>query len=177
MLNHLRHALIYRALIYLGGISLTCVSYPAPASVIYEFDGTVTTGFIDTPMSFTFTSPDFLTSPTFVPFSALDTCKWELIFQQDCYGVNFDPDFDWPEGNEMIWYDLSAGGGPGFLFPNGSFTTPGTFQSIAGGVAVLKVTETSAVPEPATWTMVLLGFGALGFTARRCRKGALRQAA
>lgn len=34
-----------------------------------------------------------------------------------------------------------------------------------------------AVPEPATWAMMLFGFGAIGFTMRRKRAAALRQLA
>lgn len=39
-----------------------------------------------------------------------------------------------------------------------------------------NITITQAVPEPATWTMMLLGFGAIGFAMRR-RKPALAMAA
>ncbi len=35
-----------------------------------------------------------------------------------------------------------------------------------------SVVQTSAVPEPATWTMMLMGFGAIGATLRR--RSALR---
>jgi len=34
---------------------------------------------------------------------------------------------------------------------------------------VVRVTVTDAVPEPATWAMMLLGFGAVGFAMRRGR--------
>jgi PEP-CTERM motif len=36
----------------------------------------------------------------------------------------------------------------------------------------LTFTPNSAVPEPATWAMMLLGFGAIGFQLRRKRSGA-----
>lgn len=32
----------------------------------------------------------------------------------------------------------------------------------------------NSVPEPSTWTMMLMGFGAVGFSMRRSRKGTLR---
>ena len=38
-------------------------------------------------------------------------------------------------------------------------------------------TLTAAVPEPGTWAMMLLGFGAIGFSMRRKRPVALLQAA
>jgi len=39
------------------------------------------------------------------------------------------------------------------------------------------ITITNAVPEPATWAMMLLGFGAVGFSMRRRRRIALTQLA
>jgi len=45
-------------------------------------------------------------------------------------------------------------------------------------IASIKVTETvSAVPEPQTWAMMLLGFGAVGGALRARRKGMVRLAA
>jgi hypothetical protein len=54
----------------------------------------------------------------------------------------------------------------------GTFTlniqgTPGTQNgSLSGNVAF---TAAAAVPEPGTWAMMLLGFGAIGFSMRRRR--------
>lgn len=48
--------------------------------------------------------------------------------------------------------------------------TPGTYvYSLfdASGVPVDTVTVNIGVPEPATWAMMLLGFGAIGFAVRR----------
>lgn len=57
-------------------------------------------------------------------------------------------------------YTLSIGG------------TRGTTGSFGGNVAFQN-----AVPEPATWAMMLLGFGAVGFAMRRRRVGVLAQVA
>ena len=38
----------------------------------------------------------------------------------------------------------------------------------------LTFTPTAPVPEPATWALMLLGFGAIGFAMRRRRKDAVR---
>ncbi|QNP44517.1 PEP-CTERM sorting domain-containing protein [Sphingomonas daechungensis] len=41
----------------------------------------------------------------------------------------------------------------------------------------IVVNPTPAVPEPATWAMMLIGFGAVGFSMRRGRRiGILQQA-
>ncbi len=43
---------------------------------------------------------------------------------------------------------------------------------------IVRATVTSAVPEPATWAMMLIGFGAVGYSLRRRRSaGALPQVA
>ena len=42
---------------------------------------------------------------------------------------------------------------------------------------VLRVTVTPAVPEPGTWAMMLMGFGAAGYAMRRRRAPVLAQAA
>lgn len=45
------------------------------------------------------------------------------------------------------------------------------------GVSNAQIFATGAVPEPATWAMMLLGFGGMGMTMRRRRKPALAQIA
>lgn len=59
---------------------------------------------------------------------------------------------------------------------SGSGFMGGAFGQVAG---TLSVTELSAaVPEPGTWAMMLLGFGAVGFSMRKARKAkAVLQAA
>ena len=59
----------------------------------------------------------------------------------------------------------------GWKFDPGSFASLGTFQSTADApfaYGTLVVSELNpAVPEPATWAMMLVGFGAVGFAMRR----------
>ncbi|WP_126174517.1 PEPxxWA-CTERM sorting domain-containing protein [Altericroceibacterium xinjiangense] len=64
---------------------------------------------------------------------------------------------------------LTSGAVPS-AFPTGS----GTFEySYAGEGFTMPVTFSSAIPEPGTWLMMILGFGAVGFAVRR-RKADLR---
>jgi len=57
---------------------------------------------------------------------------------------------------------------------NSNYTNFGspTFVALAGASInlVLLGTQTGAVPEPATWMMMIIGFGAIGWSVRRGRK-------
>jgi len=67
----------------------------------------------------------------------------------------------------------------------GSFTATGptatlNFTNLTGGVnegILLDAVSVQPVPEPATWAMMLLGFGAVGFQMRRRRPATLAQLA
>jgi hypothetical protein len=64
----------------------------------------------------------------------------------------------------------------GQFLPAGQYTlhitgTRGTTSAFTGAIAF------GAVPEPSTWAMMLLGFGAVGFAMRRRRRPALLQVA
>jgi hypothetical protein len=67
-------------------------------------------------------------------------------------------------------------GRAGLYLPGGTYTlhiqgTRGLNTSYQGGIAF------AAVPEPATWGMMLMGFGAIGFAMRRRRRPTLLQLA
>jgi hypothetical protein len=56
--------------------------------------------------------------------------------------------------------------------------TPGIFSFSAQGTNVTSFSlSAQAVPEPATWALMLLGFGGIGFAMRRRAKPALAQIA
>jgi hypothetical protein len=76
-------------------------------------------------------------------------------------------DIDNDDTNED--YRLDTG-----LLSNGSYTL--TFIGNGSGSFGGNVSF-SAVPEPATWGMMLLGFGAVGYAMRRRRRPALVQIA
>ena len=84
--------------------------------------------------------------------------SWNLIPDVD----NTDINEDWGLANLYL--------------PAGSYTlhiqgTRGDNTQYVGGIAF------AAVPEPATWAMMLMGFGAIGFAMRRRRRPALLQLA
>ena len=54
-------------------------------------------------------------------------------------------------------------------FNLGTFNLSGGFSSGASTLTISRASVVAAVPEPATWAMMLLGFGAIGFSVRRRR--------
>ncbi len=62
----------------------------------------------------------------------------------------------------------------GFAFPTQSYGTYGP-QGIA--LVNYSIAQTSAVPEPASWAMMLVGFGGIGMSLRRRKRACLSQAA
>ncbi|MES2754802.1 MAG: PEPxxWA-CTERM sorting domain-containing protein [Pseudomonadota bacterium] len=58
-----------------------------------------------------------------------------------------------------------------FLVSTGySNTDFGTFNGVVTGPAALNFAGVAAVPEPAAWALLILGFGAIGSTLRRNRR-------
>ena len=80
-------------------------------------------------------------------------------------------------GGDVFSQTLTSLNGSNFfnvVAPAGTFYTSATFNSTGGGFAdfkQLRVTAAAAVPEAATWAMMLLGFGAIGLALRRSRRG------
>jgi len=73
-------------------------------------------------------------------------------------------------GNTKILDGLKGGGTAFFQFDNANISNGMITALINGGSsAVLYQTGTSPVPEPATWGMMLVGFGAMGATMRRAK--------
>ena len=64
--------------------------------------------------------------------------------------------------------DLFTGSASNPTFNTGTFNLSGGFTA---GAATLTITRAAvaAVPEPATWAMMLMGFGAMGVAMRRRR--------
>lgn len=72
-------------------------------------------------------------------------------------------------GENFLGLRVTSGGQDFFGF---AFTTNSTFNSFGfetrPGVGILATTDIpAAVPEPGTWALLILGFGAVGFALRR----------
>jgi hypothetical protein len=72
---------------------------------------------------------------------------------------------DW--SNTPTVFNFGNGGSFSVLLHDAAFGTPGSAH-VSGTFTYL----TAPVPEPATWAMMLLGFGAVGFAMRRTKSRA-----
>lgn len=129
--------------------------------------------------AFTYVAPDFITSTTFVPSTALMGCT-------NCgSGLTFVPNVpisvfpDVPHADALDFGNALVGE---YVFPLGAFTQPGTYTALTSLVELpLAGTGTLVVataPEPSTW-MSMLPVLVIGWIWQRrprstCRNGSLR---
>ena len=71
-------------------------------------------------------------------------------------------------GQGTFFFQFNAGAGVDVI------TITDRLNSNATGLSNAALFQTAAVPEPSTWAMMLLGFGALGTSLRRRRRALLR---
>ena len=85
------------------------------------------------------------------------------------------------DANGDFIFDLTNGQNRfAFQAVNGQSIAGLSFDVANGGVGSVRqvrIGQATAVPEPATWGMMLVGFGAIGFAMRRKRRPALMQLA
>lgn len=101
------------------------------------------------------------------------------LLDPSVYGAGFNitdllgPNLDELQLRELVLHGMTVPPGPGA-------GTPGEVNGTNGYLGVLPVASAeivrSAVPEPATWAMMLFGFGAIGFQLRRRRTQAAHAA-
>lgn len=114
---------------------------------------------------FSFTSPfgtasDVITGQSFGYYQLFSSCG---LFAGGCGAVTWD-------GPQT--FNFGDGGSFSLALNDVKFGTPGMAR--VGGTFTLM---SSAVPEPATWAMLLLGFGAMGVSLRRRKRHPMLQTA
>jgi len=159
------------------------LSFAAPAeAAIVTSNYTFSTGAAG---SGTF-SVDFNTVGGTYALSAFNYTLGSTTFNTSNTGLQQTGSFDFVIGGNTIdpATVTSLAGADDFVFGWAPVVFPATNFTyyIAGGIQPVQTTSitlalvqtpTGGVPEPASWAMMLLGFGAIGFAARRRRVAAL----
>lgn len=173
---------------YFGGGDLAGLSYAA----VFTFDSQVNRG-TDATSDFVFSSPtetplisavltvggvDFAFNPnrfvalTFPGLSFLitDTCACGVPPGASETFFTFDADFASPASLDT-GFDAAPGGASYGFFAINAHPGGDSLLSLDMTVSrVRSVVETNAVPEPATWALMILGFGGAGAALRRSRR-------
>lgn len=68
-----------------------------------------------------------------------------------------------------VWSQKAVGPFTAFAGQKLIFRAAGTSDSLGGYLDNIKLDRVGAVPEPATWMMLVMGFGLIGFSMRRRR--------
>ena len=159
----------------LCAVSLAAMAAPAAAVVTYKF--TALSSFssnvfgVDESFTggFTITLPSVVTTPTAFPIASVESCT----IQGSITGLVAcnDPGFFFPSG--LMGVSWGAGSTSFFYyFAPEAATTAGVWDSVLFGTdqqgrLETIITGTGAVPEPASWAMLIAGFGLVGAVRRR----------
>lgn len=152
-------------------IALIVGASPASAEVTYTFTGNFQNGnFAPANASFSITLPSFITSDQiFTAEQSHLSCGDNFV---QCTGVSFLTDATTGQDVVTINFNTATASESEFYdFAPTAFTTVGVFSQ-DGGAFGNDGTLTTAVPEPSTWAMMILGFCGLGFMAYRRKSGA-----
>jgi hypothetical protein len=149
-----------------AAMAATMVSASASASVLYTFS--TIEPFTGGALSFSYDASDFLNDDVFVQRNALTNVVGNID------RVRFDASC--PSASGAAACDqLTVFSGITSVyryFGNYAFSHYGSSVAAFGAAATLTVAPAAsgAVPEPATWAMMILGMGAVGYAMRRSIK-------
>lgn len=160
-----------------SGVVVALVAFmavPATASIRYEF--TAHSSFEGISGSLSYTSPNFISDNRFVPVASLDSCTVTTPVGGACtFSMPFFADttvFGGADTYDFVGFQV-AFSQPAYYFANGAFGALGIYETLEFGsaqAATLIVSQVGGVPEPATWAMMIGGFGLVGSAARRRRR-------
>jgi hypothetical protein len=176
----------------LGMVSATALAFGSAAGAVVTVDSTTTTVSGPTTVADTTTigfTEASLSSPTFmesVVFTNTLAGLYSVTLTTSSPDIDFTSAFLAGLGGPYDLIEIDDDGTNEFwrlanpveldastytLTINGNNSGAG---SLGGSITIRQA---NAVPEPATWAMMLLGFGAVGFAVRRRRKPVLAQLA
>ena len=163
----------------LCAVALSAMAAPAAAVVTYKFTALSSFNFDlnngDGPQqfsgSFQFTVPSAISTDTTIPAASLTSCSYigSISGVVPCASQDFL--FGIVPGNLTVSFG-TPGIGIYYYFNAAASTTAGTWNTVIFGASQQGILETSfgsAVPEPASWAMLIAGFGLVGAMRRRQR--------
>jgi hypothetical protein len=153
--------LLATGFVMFGGAAMADPVIPAGDDVQYTFTR-LTPG---NPVTFVYDSPTFVdvvqNEPGFI-FTPTSCTGCAGFTSGNVQFVESNGSFD----------DVFAGGEATLFLGNNAFTTLGEHSSLAPGGSTLDVelVSATAVPEPATWALMLSGLGGMGLVVRRMKR-------
>jgi PEP-CTERM motif len=145
----------------------------------YLLTGTVTNTIIST-AGFTSAGAGTYYAPSIVTNGDSSSFNWAILCATVCAGGSTDGTI-----SELMFDVYGTNLGLGFIngtnaFPNDDiyFGADVAYEPVGAGVSTgnIGATFVSSVPEPATWAMMILGFGMVGYAMRRRRSMELARA-
>jgi len=142
------------------------------AAVVYDF--TAESSFSAFTGSFTYTAPGFVTTNITVPAASLDSCVINPA-GDSCGDQQFVPDTSSLEGGTDLhdaigFTDETVLTTAYYYFPDGSFGTPGVYDTVLFGTEQaghLVIRVVGEIGEPATLALLGVAIASLGFAGRR----------
>jgi PEP-CTERM motif len=121
--------------------------------------------------SFQFSTANFLTGDNVIPLASLTSCSVTYSpTGQSCGDQRLETLFYIsPPFYETVKFGLLDGSATYYYFDQGSFATLGTHSSQIFGASQFATLNVSngGVPEPASWALMIAGFGLVGGAMRR----------
>lgn len=160
-------------------IVAACVAQPSSAAVTITYGEIADPGFFGA--SFTLTLPDYIFTNTGLDASALTSCQGGGSSPSTCSGIDFFTD-GLPDTSNSFTLHTTTGNVNVSFSTSGTFSQNGTSSAIPSSPHIQRAMLTvggspstsSAVPELATWAMMLLGLGVVGASMRKaCMPGAM----
>jgi len=153
-----------------SAIALLASSSAYASTVLFNITG-------PNPISFTVEqspTPDFVSSNFFTVNGIPVTINGNTSSKRVAFGPGY---FSMESFTFQAFNDYYSGGTHTPTFLTGSYSILGIQVSglgISQGNYNLTISQVAAVPEPATWAMLIFGFGAAGVAIRRTRATTLR---
>jgi hypothetical protein len=145
------------------------IAMPAEAAVTYSFSDFSSDPDNGFDLNFVLITDSFIKGQEVFDPSSLQSCTgtFSPYVVSTCAQIDFNDPHNATLNADNFGFTSAVDAGfntTTYTFGIDTFASLGTFHSRSG---TLTITGTSAVPEPDTWLMLILGMGGVGYIARR----------